>query len=72
MDAQKIRTTVYLPASLMEAVKLEALSRKMPFTKLVEAGLRKEMGMVKKSVLKWGGYNLGMKAKKFNRSWAYE
>jgi len=67
----KIRTTVYLDRDLVELAKLEAVSRKMALTGLVEKGLRRELGVVvKKKGLKLGVYKLG--GGRFKREDAYE
>ncbi len=74
MVQNKVRTTVYLPRDLGEAVKLEALSRGTTMTGVVQEGLRKEIGKKVKVVKKlvWGGFDLGMGKKKWKREWAYE
>jgi len=66
----KVRTTVYLPEDLVQVARLEAVSRKVAVTKLVEEGLRKEIGMEKRKRWKLGTYRLGGYV--FKRSDAYE
>jgi len=66
----KIRTTVYLPDDLVQMARLEAVNRNVPMTKLMEAGLRKEIGVEKKKRWSLGTYKLGRYV--FKRSDAYE
>jgi hypothetical protein len=66
----KIRTTVYLPEDLVQMVRWEAVSRNVTMTELMEAGLRREIGVEKKKRGELGTYNLGKYA--FKRSDAYE
>jgi len=71
MQTQIVRTTVYLPRDLVALAKMEALSRKTHLTRLIESGLKKELGMVpSKKKFKLGKYNLG--SYKFKREDAYE
>ncbi|KKU56642.1 hypothetical protein A3H89_00470 [Candidatus Amesbacteria bacterium RIFCSPLOWO2_02_FULL_48_11] len=70
----KIRTTVYLPQELVEAVKLEALSRGMTLTGMVEEGLKEQIKSrrTKRRKLVLKTYDLGNPKYVFKRTDAYE
>jgi hypothetical protein len=71
MNTQKMRTTVYLPADLVEMAKIVASERKMSFTRLVGKSLQAELGVKeRKKVFKMGSYSMG--DYKFKREDAYE
>lgn len=74
MLQNKVRTTVYLPQNLIEAAKLEALSRGITLTGLVQEGLKKEIRIDaakgKRPVMKF--YKLGNPDYVFRREDAYE
>jgi len=71
MQTQMVRTTVYLPRNLVEMAKIEAVSRKTRLTRLVESGLKKELGIKpRKKGVSLGKYHLGQY--KFKRADAYE
>ncbi len=70
----KVRTTVYLPEDLVDAVRLEALSRGTSMTQMVEQGLKNQIKSDKRKKKKYifKSYNMGNKNYKFKRSDAYE
>lgn len=65
-----VRTTVYLEESLVKQAKMAAASRGSSMTKLVEAGLRKELNEKKTKKFRLGVYHMGNY--KFRREDAYE
>ncbi|MEK9201160.1 MAG: hypothetical protein AAB909_04275 [Patescibacteria group bacterium] len=73
MLQNKVRTTVYLPKGLVEAIKMEAISRGTTLTGILQKGAEREIGAkeTKKKKFVWGGFNLGLRGK-WKREWAYE
>ena len=73
---QMLRTTVYLPEELISLAKMRSLEEKVTVTKLVKEGLEQRLGISgRKAKLKkfvWGGFDLGLKSRKWKREWAYE
>jgi len=74
MNAQMVRTTVYLPADLVALAKVSALNTGNTLTGLVRAGLEEKLKIKtnpkKKMVLKT--YKLGNPNYVFRRADAYE
>ncbi|TSC85250.1 MAG: hypothetical protein G01um101416_1009 [Microgenomates group bacterium Gr01-1014_16] len=69
-----MRTTVYLPKDFVEAVKLEAMSRKMTLTSMMYEGLKKEIRIEpkRKKRMVFKTYDLGNPKYVFRRADAYE